>query len=180
MCKTQKMIKVPPTLKCTRAVISRARIKKDNLVPGMATDAVLGNWCVSMSRFMGRNVLVYMSERSFLSFIMLEGERITPEKLSISLVRGMVMVVQMSGLGSEATERVLSDYSVGAFSPTDNPSIQGSLTAIMQDYLYLIDKEGGFSRCNISAITHIINHQPNKSLDGNTPFEVTQSLFKAI
>ena len=111
---------------------------------------------------------------------MLEGERITPEKLSISLVRGMVMVVQMSGLGSEATERVLSDYSVGAFSPTDNPSIQGSLTAIMQDYLYLIDKEGGFSRCNISAITHIINHQPNKSLDGNTPFEVTQSLFKAI
>jgi hypothetical protein len=174
------MIKVTPTLKCTRAVISRARIKKDNLAPGTATDAVLGNWYVSMSKFMGRNVLVYMSEKSLLSFMMLEGERITPEKLSVSLIRGMILVVQMSGLNSDATERILADYSLGAFSLTDNPSLQGSLTAIMQDYLYLIDEAGGLSLCDISAITHSINHKPNKRLNWNTPFEVTQSLFKAI
>lgn len=167
-----------PALKLTRNVAARCRIKRENLQPAGPSDAVLGNWYVTLQRMPEGNAFVYMSERSLLSFIMLEGERLTPEKLSICLVRGMLLALEQSSCPPAYQARLLAEYSVGTFARADDLSLIGSLTNIAQDYAAFIEHDGGMSRCSISNIVMEINARPSKRLGFSTPYEVTASLLE--
>jgi hypothetical protein len=169
-----------PALKCTRAVAARARLKRACLAPAASTNAVLGNWYVALLPLGERNAFVYMSERTLLSFIMLEGERINPEKLSTCLVHGIYTVLGLAGFNPSDCERVLADYSAGSFAPADDASLLGSLSNIAQDYAGFIDHDGGLSHCSISDIIFSINSRPSKRLGFNSPFEVTASLVRGV
>lgn len=96
-------------LMLTRAISARARIKREYLAVAEDGDAPLGDWYVTLLRLPRRNAFVFMSSRTRLSFLMLEGERLTAEKLGISLVRGLYMVLQIAGF----PERVCKQMTVG-------------------------------------------------------------------
>lgn len=102
-----------PALKLTRGVAARCRLKREDLNPAGPSNAVLGNWYVTLQRIPEGNAFVYMSERSLLSFIMLEGERITPEKLSNCLVRGMLLALDQYYCPPDQQARLLAEYSAG-------------------------------------------------------------------
>lgn len=57
-------------LKCSSKIIARAKLKKESLAVAGSTPATLGNWCMTMLRVDGTNVVIYMSERSLLSFML--------------------------------------------------------------------------------------------------------------
>jgi hypothetical protein len=153
-------------------------MKRDSLGPAGSTDAVLGNWYVTLTQVDGGNAFVYMSERSLLSFIMLEGERITPVKLFSSFVRGLLIVLEMAGHPESVRDRILRDYSVGTVSRADDLSVLGSLTNIALDYAAFIEGDGGLPRCNLSEIIMSINSRPSKRLGFDSPLEVTASLLR--
>jgi hypothetical protein len=165
-------------LQCTRAAAARARLGREHLPAAGPTDAVLGNWYVTLQPLADRNAFVYMSERTLLSFLMLEGERITPQKLSTSLVRGMIMVLEMDGHPPAARDRVLADYATGAFARATDFSLLGSLSNLALDYAACIDEDGGVARCDLGAIIHALNHRPSKRLDWRSPFEATAALLR--
>lgn len=166
-----------PALKLTRNVAARCRIKREDLQSADPSDAVLGNWYVTLQHMPEGNAFVYMSERSLLSFIMLEGERLTPEKLSICLVRGMLLVLEQASSPPAYQARLLAEYSTGTFARADDLSLLGSLSNIAQDYAALIEQDGGVSRCSISNIVMEINSTPMKRLGYDTPYEVTAALL---
>ena len=113
----------------TRAIAARARIKRDHLGEARATDAPLGNWYVTFLPMAERNAFVYMSSRTQLSFLMLEGERLTPEKLFISLVRGISLVLELAGYPEHVRERVMNGYRSVAFARASDLSQLGVLMA---------------------------------------------------
>ena len=169
-----------PSLKITRAVATRSKLKRESLLPAGSTDAILGNWYVTLTKVDDVNVFVYISERTLLSFVMTEGERITPGKLFTSFVRGLLLVLEMAGYSDAVRDRILHDYSTGTVSPANDLSLLGSLTNVALDYAALIEHDGGLSRCNISEIVMSINSRPSKRLGFKSPFEVTAALLKSV
>jgi hypothetical protein len=166
-------------LQCTRAVAARARLGRERLPAASPTDAVLGNWHVTLQHLADGNAFVYMSERTQLSFLMLEGERITPQKLSTSLLRGMLLVLEMDAYPPSICERVLADYSAGAFARATDLSVLGALTNLALDYAACIEEDGGLPRCDLGQIIHVLNHRPSKRLGWQSPFEATATLLRA-
>ena len=157
----------------TRAIAARARIKRDHLGEARATDAPLGNWYVTFLPMAERNAFVYMSSRTQLSFLMLEGERLTPEKLFISLVRGISLVLELAGYPEHVRERVMNGYRSVAFARASDLSKLGVLTNCALDYESFIEQDGGLNRCCLDRLVIDMNSRPAKKLGFSTPLEET-------
>lgn len=157
----------------TRAIASRARIKRDHLGAAQETNALLGNWYVTFLPMVERNAFVYMSSRTQLSFLMLEGERLTPEKLFISLVRGISIVLELAGFPERVRANVISGYRSIAFAKASDLSMLGVLTNCALDYEGFIEQDGGLKRCNLDQLVIDMNCRPAKKLGFNSPLEET-------
>lgn len=161
----------------TRAIAARARIKRDHLGEPRATDAPLGDWYVTFLPMAERNAFVYMSSRTQLSFLMLEGERLTAEKLFISLVRGISLVLGLAGYPEHVRERVMDGYRSVAFARASDLSKLGVLTNCALDYEAFIEQGGGLNRCSLDRLVIDMNSRPAKKLGFNTPLEETAKVL---
>ncbi|WP_152597995.1 DUF6933 domain-containing protein, partial [Novilysobacter arseniciresistens] len=157
----------------TRAIAARARIKRDNLGAPEETDAPLGNWYVTFLPMAERNAFVYMSSRTQMSFLMLEGERLTPEKLFVSLIRGISLVLELAGFPECVRERVMNGYRSVALARASDLSMLGVLTNCALDYEAFIEQDGGLNRCNLDHLVIEMNCRPAKKLGFKTPLEET-------
>lgn len=166
-------------LKCSSKVLARAKLKKESLVVAGPASSTLGNWCVTMFQIDGTNVFVYMSERSLLSFMLTEGERITPEKLATAFQNGLYQTLKMEGFKAKEIDRLLAESEVGLFCRLDNASVTGMLTAIAEYYRYLIEDAGGLRRCSIGGIVHHVNSTPRKPIGFALPVEAARELVRS-
>lgn len=157
----------------TRAIAARARIKRDNLGAPQETNAPLGNWYVTYLPMAERNASVYMSSRTQLSFLMLEGERLTPEKLFISLIRGISLVLELAGFPERVREHAMGGYQSVAFAHASDLSMLGVLTNCALDYEAFIAQDGGLNRCSLDRLVIEMNSRPAKKLGFATPLEAT-------
>jgi hypothetical protein len=157
----------------TRAIASRSRIKREHLAAPQSTNALFGNWYVTLQPLADRNAFVYMSDRTQMSFLMLEGERLTPEKLFISLIRGISMVLELSGFPERVRQRAIEDYRSVQFARAADLSMLGVLTNYALDYEAFIAQDGGLNRCNLDTLIIDMNSRPAKRLGFKTPLEET-------
>lgn len=157
----------------TRATAARARIKRDHLGEPQATDAPLGNWYVTFLPMAERNAFVYMSSRTQLSFMMLEGERITPEKLIVSLVRGVSLALELAGFPEHVRTRVMDGHRSVAFARASDLSMLGVLTNCALAYEAFIEQDGGLRRCSLDQLVIDMNCRPAKKLGFHSPLEAT-------
>ena len=164
-------------LKCTNAVLRHIRLRKDGLETASPSPAVFGNWYVNLFPVDGRIAFLYMSERTFLSFILMEGMKIDAARLSGAFIGGLAQVLAIESYSELTIDRVVADYEQGMFAHSRDASDLGSLTNLIQDYRGAIDDEGGLVRCDIGRIIMMINRRPNKRLGWHTPLEMTAQLL---
>lgn len=167
-------------LRCTNKIIRRCRLDKEHLKESDSSDAILGDWYCTLFEIDGRNATIFMSEKSFLSFIMLEGERITPEKLSMCLLGGLGQVLEMEGFDDKVIDDILSLHEEGCFSSVKDLSISGVMNAIAKDYQWIIEDIGGLEMCDIGAVIQHVNKMPRKKIDFASASEKTKELVSAI
>ena len=166
-------------LVCTRAVLSRARIDHAHLPAVAATNAVLGNWYVTIGEIDRRNALVFMSESTLLSFLMFEETRIDPAKLTTVFVRGLDQLLVLLELPRSLREQSERHYSAGRFARASDLSILGLVNSMMLDYRFNIEEEGGFSGCSVSDIICGLNFKPQKRLNFRAPVHVAREVAGA-
>lgn len=167
-------------LRCTNKVIRRSRLDKEHLKESVSSTAIFGDWYCTLFEIDDRNATIFMSEKSFLSFIMLEGERITPEKLSMSLFGCLGQVLEMEGIADKIIDDILRQHEEGGFSSVKDFSISGVMSAIAKDYQWIIEEIGGLEMCDIGAVIQHVNTMPRKKLDFASASEKTKELVSAI
>ena len=165
-------------LKCSSKVLARARLKKESTAVAAHTPATLGNWCVTMFQIDGTNVFVYMSERTLLSFMLTEGERLTPEKLYTAFQNGLYQTLKMEDFTAQEIDRLLDEHDLAMISRLDNASVTGMLTAIAECYRYLIEDAGGLRTCSIGGIVHHVNSTPRKPIGYAFPVNAARELVR--
>jgi len=68
-------------LKCTTDVQKQIGLPKEQLLPAVPADALLGHWMVNRFHLERRQAFIFMSESTLLSFILLQGRvGLTPQR----------------------------------------------------------------------------------------------------
>ena len=167
-------------LKCTGPVISHLGLRRKDLFTPTDTTAILGNWYVNHFPIGRRQAFIFMSERTLLSFILMEGRRADIKKLFESFIAGLSQLLELEGFSAEQINRVMESYSEGAIGPTTSASHIGSLNSLIQDYLHRIHYHGGVSQCDLGSIIQATNRGPCKRLAWATALEGTREVIGAV
>lgn len=116
-----------------------------------------------------------------LSFILLQGIKpVTVETLPNMMLAGLEQLLQMRGISKDAIERAMVPYHEGLFSKTESRSDLGSLNDLVQRYQWLIEREGGLDRCDLTAIIMGTNAMPQRRLGWCTSWEITESKVQLL
>ncbi|MFH1707137.1 MAG: hypothetical protein ABIF71_04380 [Planctomycetota bacterium] len=166
-------------LKCTKAVQAQLGLRKDDFGPPGLTDTELGNWYINLFDLENRKTFIFMSERTLLSFVLLEGKKFDREKVARGFLGGLHQLLGIEGLEPETIERVVGQYAKGAFAATDSPSLVGHMNNMVEKYRCFVASEGGLMRSDIGAIIQRINRMPQRKLGWRTAIETVKALFGA-
>lgn len=162
-------------LKCTAAVQRAVGLRKENLADADATNAPLGSWYVNRFEADGREIYIFMSDSTLLSFILFKGQRpVTIQSLPNMLLAGLQQLLEMRGFPGEAIDRAFGHYESGVYAKTDNRSSLGSLNDLVRCYQHMIEFEGGLGACDLTGIIMRANDMPQRKLEWNSSWDVTQ------
>lgn len=168
-------------LKCTAAVQRAVGLRKKNLPDVDATNAPLGSWCVNRFEADEREIYIFMSESTLLSFILFKGQKpVTVHSLPNMLLAGLRQLLEMRRLPGDAIDRALKHYESGAYAKTDSRSSLGSLNDLARCYQHMIEFEGGLGACDLTAIIMKINDMPQRKLEWNSSWDVVQAKLAVL
>lgn len=163
-------------LKCTASIQKIVGLRKENLADAVETDAPLGNWYVNQFKADRKQMFIFMSESTLLSFILFKGKKpVTAESLPNMLLAGLQQLLEMRGLPIAAVEKALLHYESGAYAKTDSRSSLGTLNDMVHIYRHMIEVSGGLASCDLTGIIMKINEMPQRKLDWSNSWVVTRA-----
>ena len=139
----------------------------------------LGDWCATVFSLEDRRAALFMSQRTLLSFIILEGKRFDMEAIARILWGGLAQVLEMEGYKKRDVEEIVESYSEIVLAKTASASRTSQMNSLIRDYRHLVMSFGGLKRCDVGVVIHEINQRPRKALDWATPQEVTHELVNS-
>ena len=163
-------------LKCTGDVQKRLGLFKLASAEAMPTGALLDHWYIHRITIERRNVFIFMSESTYLSFILYQGKRpVTAATLPTMMLAGIEQLLQMHGYSHDVIERTVTSYHTGMFAKTDSRSVLGVLNDLVLGYRSMIMVDGGLNCCDLSSIIMQINETPQRTLQWKNAWEAVQA-----
>ncbi|HRH90873.1 MAG TPA: hypothetical protein PLW01_03040 [Agitococcus sp.] len=162
-------------LKCTNNILKLLDLRKEQLTEFQTSEAPLGNWYIQQFSMDGYRFYIFMSERTFLSFVLFEGhQKMSIETLPIMFMGGLQQVLQLLDIPQPTINDTLSHYNSGLYSKTDSRTDLGVLNHLIQHYLWCIEDVGGFRDCHLSDIIFKVNCTRQRRLNWQTPLASTK------
>ena len=141
-------------------------------------ESVLGNWSVNYVPIGSRFAFVFMSDRSLLSFPILEGKQAFEMRdMPSFLGHGLSQIMRMMSLPEDKYARLLEDTNEVALVKPSSQSILGLHRSISSDYDYRVASAGGINKCDLGSVIAAVNQTPRAKLKFATSFEVTSALL---
>lgn len=165
-------------LQCTHSVLKHLGVRPKDLRQADESDALLGNWSVTNFVVDRRHVFLFMSDRTLLSFMLLEGKmRFDLPHMQGLVQGGLRQLLDFAQFSPIEMERALVGLDVIAVTKTKDRALLGNLTSLAYDYLHRIEYSGGFAACDLTAITLSVNDGPQRRLGWASSFKVTRELL---
>jgi hypothetical protein len=164
-------------LQCTKAIQRTLGI--GGLAEAPVAESVLGNWTVNNVPLGGRRAFLFMSDRSLLSFPLMEGQRAVEAHHMLGfLVHGISKLLDELNAPKRAAALLLRDTDDVVLTKAPNRSLLAVHSAIAADYFHRVERAGGIARCKLGEIITTVNETPRSKLSWSTSFEVTLALLK--
>ncbi len=167
-------------LHCTRKLLLQL-----NALPGAGAEppgskaGYLGDWCATLVPLEERVAALFMSQRSLLSFVILEGQRFDPEAIAKVFWGGLSQTLAQAGYKAAKVKQVVNSYSELVLVANASKSHNAQLTNLGRDFAHFVKVSGGMARSDIGAAIQNINQRPREALQWETPEEVTHALLLA-
>jgi hypothetical protein len=146
----------------------------------LEADAPLGNWYIHRFNIKRRNIFIFMSESTYLSFVLYQGRKpVTATTLPEVMLAGMKQLLQMGGYTEVVIESVLMFYHSGLFTKTDSRSVLGVLNDLVLCYQTAIDADGGMDSCDLTSIIMEMNKMPQRTLQWSNSWEAVQAKLES-
>jgi hypothetical protein len=127
-----------------------------------------------------RRAVLFMSDRSLLSFILLEGKvRFDLSGLQALLQGGLSQLLAFLNTPRADIESVVAEFDVIAVTKTKDRALLGSLAALADEYGHRIMESGGLRKCDLTQIILSVNGGPQRRLGWLSSAEMTRELLNA-
>ena len=161
---------------CTKSVIAQFGIAEDSLCESTAGDGTLGNWYVNLFAVSDIKCVIFMSERTLLSFLIFGLRKDNSTNIAQMFLNGMTQFLESEGFTSDQAEACLGSDRILALTAATNKKAIAAMNAVVRVYEQKIKSQGGFQSCNLSNILSSTNRMPQKTLDWSFPIELAREL----
>lgn len=140
-------------------------------------DSILGNWYINLFTVDRRKTLIFMNERTLLSFIIFGMRKDNIGKFKEYFHRGLTQVLLMENVEDEKIEEILAQYETIEFTRTDSRTLLGNLNDLVDMYKHSILYDGGLKKCDLTSIIRQMNRTPQRNLGWNYSVETLAELL---
>ena len=166
-------------LQCTRSVLRLFGLHLENLSPAPEAASLLGNWTVGDVPLGDRRALLFMSDRTLLSFPIMEGKKKTEiSDLPAFLGHGLSQLLPALGAPQSAVATLLEDAHEVALAKAPGRSVLAMHSSIARDYAERVDHAGGIAGCALGEVIAAVNQTPRATLQWANSFKVTLELLR--
>lgn len=141
-------------------------------------DSILGNWYANIFTVDRRKTLIFMNERSLLSFIVYGMRKDNIANFKEYFHRGLRQLLLIENIGKEQIEEILAQYEMVELTKTDSRTVLGNLNDLVDMYKYLILYDGGLNECDLTSIIRQRNRTPQRNLGGKYSMDILAELLK--
>lgn len=159
-------------LKCTKIVRDFAGIRAGSIDKRLDEPCVFGSWYVNMFTVDRRKTLIFMSERTLMSFISHGVKKSNSSDIRHIFLCGLEHLLQMEDVRENKIRQIINTYADARYAQTDSRSALGNLNDLVFACKYDILYNGGFSRCHIGNIIQAVNRTPQRNLGWRTSIKV--------
>jgi len=166
--------------KCTQKVREFLSLAPNELIePVDHTNSLLGDWYVNLIVIDKRKCLLFMNERTLLSFIAKGFKK--PKSLKHDVhqvfIHHLFNLYKLLELPLDGLSQVMDDYLEYGYSKTDSRKVLGNMNDLAYLYQVTIDYRGGLDDCDLSEIIRLINHTPQANLNQQYSVDVANALL---
>ncbi|MBN2718480.1 MAG: hypothetical protein JXX14_21730 [Deltaproteobacteria bacterium] len=143
-----------------------------------AGDAFLGNWYVDIVHIMPYDSLLLMSEKTLLSFVLLNIRQDHSEMLANGFFNGLEHLLQEEKFAERSIQLLMQGLELMNITAAVDKRRIASLTNIGLLYSEEVKQSGGLDNCNILDVMKRINRFPHPSLNHQSPIKATKTLLR--
>lgn len=164
-------------LHCSAALLAQLDATPGAVEPPASAPGLLGNWYATKFALDTRQAVLFASQRTFLSFIVLEGRRFDAGAVAACFRGGLGQVLNMEGYAAKVADRIVDSYSELVLAKSASASVTAQKNHLSRAYKHSVRNVGGLEHCDVGDLIRNINHRPRKDLDFATPREATASVL---
>ncbi len=158
-------------LKCTKLVQKYLGLSPGDLVLPVTEGVGLGNWYVHMFTALRRKHLIFMSERTLLSFIVCGFKKSHSMQMLSIFSKGLSQLLTLEKMPSDQIERVLNGYRRFGFANTDSRVSVGVMNDFVYHYRFSSAFDGDLEQRDVGETIQQINRMPQRTLNWENPIE---------
>ncbi len=166
-----------PLIRCTRKLVAEMSTQVASSAE-QPHAALLGDWYANLLRIDRRKCVIFTSERTLLTFLVVAVNRDAIRDYATLFQRGLRQVLESEGFAPGDVDRVLDDYQELTVAPTTDRSVLGSLNDLALMAAAHVQHDGGFSGCDPGAINHKLNLTPMSRLGMASPLATTRRVLE--
>ena len=164
-------------IRCTQKVVEELGLKEEDLSEVKEPTSLLGNWYSNLFILDKRKTLIFMNERTLLSFIVFGIRKKNIKDLPIVFHNGVKQLLLMEDFDDTVISNVTKDCLEIELTKTANRSLVGNLNDLMNLYKSFILADGGLNSCDLNSITKKINRRPQKTLEWSSSVELAREVL---
>ena len=93
-------------LRCTGKVIKELGLKPNQLSEVKKPNSILGNWYVNLTTIDRRKTLIFVSERTLLSFMIFGVKKSNVGKIHTTFINGISQLLSIEGFSPEVIDKI--------------------------------------------------------------------------
>jgi Domain of unknown function (DUF6933) len=166
-------------IRCTQKLLKELGVKNSELADIEKPDTYLGNWYANIFTLDRRKAIIFMNERTLLSFIIYGIRKDNIKNFPIVFFNGVERVLIMEGVDTHIVEEVLSDYTQIFFTKTDNKSSLGNMNDLVSLYTHFVLSGGGLKQVDLFDVIAQINRTPQRNIGWANSIESVKDILYA-
>lgn len=164
-------------IRCTKKVLDALGLRQTDLCGTKEPDSILGNWYANLFTVDRRKTLIFINERTLLSFIVYGMRKDNIGNFKEYFHRGLRQLLLIESIGNEKIEEILAQYETVELTKTDSRTVLGNLNDLVDMYKYLIVYDGGLKECDLTSIIRQANRTPQRNLGWKYSVEILAELL---
>jgi hypothetical protein len=171
-----------PTLKCTKKVQTYLNLKPIDLAEPVQNEEGLGAWYVNLFYVDRQKCIVFMNEKTLLSFLLFGFDRASSpkEELPEQCINGIIQLLTMEDFPNDSIGALLTYSQNFRYMKTTDRKTLGNMNDLIYLYESMILAQGGLQYCDLTGIIREINRTPQRNIDWEYPIDKAKVVLGEI